>query len=149
MSATLTTSLIGLISSILVAALAYWLTKQREREAEWRKEKLAYYKAFIESLSGIVEGDDTPEGHRLFAKTTNNLLLFAPQIVIESINAFRTETAMTNLNRTQEKHDRLFAALLLAIRQDIGIHPSDNPSTFKPILWSSGVGKPNVKELAL
>ena len=149
MSATLTTSLFGLIGSSLIAALTYWLTKRREREAEWRKDKLAYYKAFIESMSGIVEGDDMPEGHRLYAKATNNLLLFAPQSVIEAVNAFRAENAMSNVNRTQEKHDKLLAELLLSIRQDIGVHPSDNPSTFKPILWASGVDKPNVKEVAV
>ena len=134
-------ALIGLVGSIVAAALTYWFTKRREREAEWRKEKLAYYKAFVESLSGIVEGDESPEGHKLFAKTTNNLLLFAPQAVIESLNAFRNEIRVSNPNRSLEQHDRLLAALLLAIRRDVGVAPTDNPATFKPILWASGAGK--------
>ena len=135
-----TTALIALLGSILGALLTYLFTKRREREAEWRKEKLAYYKAFIESLSGIVEGDSSPEGHKSFAKATNNLLLFAPQFVISALNEFRHEIRATNINRTQEEHDRLLAGLLLAIRRDIGVSPNDELSTFKPILWSSGVG---------
>lgn len=100
MTATVVTALLGLFASLLVVALTYWPTKRREREAEWRKEKLAYYKAFVESMSGILEGDDTPEGHKLYAKTTNNLLLFAPQSVIEALNTFRSEIAISNTNRS-------------------------------------------------
>ena len=141
MTATVVTTLIGLLGSLLVAALTYWSTKRREREAEWRKEKLAYYKAFVESMSGIVEGDDTPEGHKLYAKTTNNLLLFAPQSVIEALNTFRSEIAISNANRSRENHDKLFAILLLAIRRDVGVQPADDPATFKPLMWASGARK--------
>lgn len=141
MDATSVTAVIGLVSSLAVAAATYWFTKRREREAEWRKEKLGYYKALVESLSGIVEGDDSPEGHKLFAKATNSLLLFAPQPVITALNAFRHEIRASNGNRTQEEHDRLLAALLLAIRRDVGVSPADEPRTFKPVLWSSGASK--------
>lgn len=134
-------SLLTLLSSISIVAITYWFTKRREREAEWRKEKLAYYKFFIESISGIIDGDDSPEGHKLFTKATNNLLLLAPQAVIEALNKFRTEISISNQNRTQEKHDQLLASLLLAIRKDIGILPADTPDTFKPIIWASGNNK--------
>lgn len=144
----LLTALIAVVGSVGVAVFTYWSTKQRERQAEWRKEKLAYYKVFIESLSGIVEGDSTPEGHRAYARATNNLLLFAPQSVIVSLNAFRSETSVSNVNRSREAHDYLLAALLLAIRQDIGVRPHDEPSTFKPILWASGVECDPVLSLA-
>ncbi len=139
------TTLIGLFSSLAVAVVTYWLTKLKERQAEWRKEKLAYYKAFIESMSGIIEGDATAEGHRQYAKATNNLLLFAPQSVITVLNAFRTETAMSNINRTREAHDKLLAEMLLAIRKDVGVSPNDDPRTFEPILWASGAGKEESK----
>jgi len=141
MNATVITAIVGIIGSLSVGFLTYWSAKSREREAEWRKEKLAYYKAFVESMSGIVEGDATPEGHRLYAKTTNNLLLFAPHSVIEALNEFRSELSISNQSRSQSEHDKLLAVLLLAIRKDIGVSPEDNASTFKPVLWSSGVGK--------
>lgn len=139
MSSTIVVALIGFLGSVVAAALAYGFTKKREREAEWRKEKLAYYQAFVERLSGIVEGDDSPEGHRSFAKATNNLLLFAPQSVIEALNAFRNEIRVSNPSRSRVQHDKLLAALLLAIRGDIGVYPPDRAASFKPILWSSGV----------
>lgn len=141
METAIITALIAAFGSVLVAALTYWSTKRREREAEWRKEKLAYYKAFIESLSGIVGGDATPEGQKLFAKGTNNLLLFAPQAVIVALNAFRDGIRVSNTLLTQEEHDRLLAALLHAIRRDIGVSPEDDPNIFKPKLWASGADK--------
>jgi hypothetical protein len=134
-------ALIGLIGSVIAVALTYWTTKRREREAEWRKEKLSYYKAFIESLSGIVQGDATPEGHRLYARATNNLLLFAPQAVVEALNAFRDETRISNPSRSIAKHNKMLATLLLAIRHDVGVVPPDNAVTFNPVLWASGTSE--------
>lgn len=141
MNASIITSVVGLLSALLVAAATYWFTKQREREAEWRKEKLAYYKAFVESISGIVEGDSTPNGQLAFARACHNLLLFAPQPVIEALDAFRNEIRTSNPHRTGEQHDKLLGILLLQIRRDVGVCPSDNPATFKPRLWASGVNK--------
>ena len=135
------TSLVALLSSILVAVFTYWFTKRREREAEWRKEKLAHYKSFVESMSGVVEGDACEEGHKAYAKATNNLMLLAPQSVILALNEFRNEMSVSNPNRTKEEHDRLLATLLLAIRRDIGVIPKDEPHDFQPILWASGTNK--------
>lgn len=138
MTPTVVVAVIGALSSIFLAAFAYWTTKQKEREAEWRKEKLTYYKAFVESLSATVGTDATPEGHRMFAKTTNNLLLFAPESVIAAVDEFRNEIRVSNPDATRVRHDELLAQMLMAIRKDIGIHPKDDPDTFKPGLWSSG-----------
>jgi hypothetical protein len=77
----------------------------------------------------------------LYAKTTNNLLLFAPQPVISALNAYRSKNSISNQRLSQEEHDKLLATLLLAIRKDIGILPEDDAATFKPILWASGAGK--------
>ncbi|MBU4260280.1 MAG: hypothetical protein KKC76_00175 [Proteobacteria bacterium] len=145
MDAQIAVAIISLIAGLAVAAATYWFTKKREREAEWRKEKLAYYKTFVESLSGAVEGDSTPDGQRNFAQASNNLLLFAPQSVIEALDAFWNEIRISNFNRTKEQHDKLLAILLMAIRRDIGVFPIDNPSTFKPQLWASGADKCSLK----
>jgi membrane protein YqaA with SNARE-associated domain len=98
METAIATALIAFLGSLMGAVLTYWFTKQREREAEWRKEKLAHYKAFIESVSGTIEGDSSPEGQKSFAKATNNLLLFAPQSVIAALNEFRHEIRVSNMN---------------------------------------------------
>ena len=145
MDPAIVTAIIAMLGSLFAATLTYWFSKQREHETERRKEKLTYYKVFIDSLSGIVGGDASPEGHRAFAKATNNLLLFAPQYVIKALNEFRSEISFSNTNRTLERHDRLLAALMLAIRRDIGVSPEDEPESFKPILWTSGVGRDVIK----
>ncbi|HSH86432.1 MAG TPA: hypothetical protein VK958_04185 [Methylophilus sp.] len=36
-----------IVGGLFIAAATYWFTKQKEREAEWRREKLAYYKTFV------------------------------------------------------------------------------------------------------
>jgi len=134
-------SVVAAVVAVIVAVLTYRAAKEREREAEWRKEKLGYYKAFTESLSGTVGDDSTPEGQRAFAQATNNLLLLAPQTVVEAVAAFREEIRVSNKHQTREAHDRLLAAMFLAIRRDVGIVPADNPRTFKPGLWASGSPK--------
>ncbi len=141
MNATFVASIVGFIGSVVVVTMTYWLTKRREQEAEWRKEKLSYYKSFIESMSGILEGEDSPEGHKLFSKTTNNLLLFAPQAVVSALNAYRLELSLSNQNPSPEQREKLLTELLFAIRKDIGVYPADNLKIFKPMLWASGVNK--------
>jgi hypothetical protein len=131
-------SLLGIIGSLLAVAATYWLSRSRDREAEWRKEKLAYYKAFVECLSGIVEGDETPEGHRGYARATNNLLLLSPQQVLSALHAYRTATAVGNFTDTRETQQQRLNELLLAIRRDVGVQPPDVPSAFEAILWAAG-----------
>jgi hypothetical protein len=75
MSAEVITASISGASALLVAVAGYYLTKKRERDAEWRNEKLGYYKIFVSSLSAILEGESSPEGQITFAKSSNDLLL--------------------------------------------------------------------------
>lgn len=138
MNITIITTVITLIGSILLAGISYWFTKSKERNAELRKEKLEHYKKFVESMNEIIEGDQTPEGHLKFAKATNNLMLIAPQTVIEALYAFRHEISFSNTKKDQEKHDFLLSNLMFEIRKDLKIHPKDNKHNFKVILWSSG-----------
>ncbi|WP_155416843.1 hypothetical protein [Chromobacterium violaceum] len=132
-------AIITLFGGILISAMTYWFSKQRELEAESRKEKLIYYKEFVESLSGVIQGESSAEGHQRYAKATNNLNLFAPQPVLVAVNNFREENSISNRkNWTQERHDELLTLMLSQIRSDINISPKDNLVTFKPKLWSSG-----------
>lgn len=139
MTAAVVAALIAALSAIVVAGATYWLTKQREREAEWRKEKLEHYKAFVSALSGTISGETTAEGQRAFARACNNLNLIAPQRVIEALREFQEEIKISNPDKDQENHDRLIAALFYEIRQDMGISPRDNREKFRVGLWASGV----------
>ncbi|MBX9346642.1 hypothetical protein K5M36_06020 [Chromobacterium vaccinii] len=127
------------IGGLLVPAATYWFSKQRELKAENRKEKLVYYKEFVESLSGVIKGESSPEGHQRYAKATNNLNLFAPEDVLVAVNNFRELNSISNKKDwTEEKHDELLGLMLYQIRRDIKISSKDDPETFKPMLWSSG-----------
>jgi hypothetical protein len=57
------TSVISAAGALLVAVAGYVFTKRAERDARWRDEKLAHYKEFDASLSGVIENESTPEGH--------------------------------------------------------------------------------------
>lgn len=142
MTTTVLATLLASFGGIAVAGATYWFTKQRERDAEWRKEKLEHYKAFVSALSGTISGESTSEGQRSFARACNNLNLVAPQAVIEALKEFREETRISNPNKSMERHDSLMAKLFYEIRRDLRISPRDEQQTFRVGLWASGV-KPN------
>jgi hypothetical protein len=139
MSAEVVTASISAASALLVAVAGYYLTKKRERDAEWRKEKLGYYKTLVSSLSTILEGESSPEGQIAFAKSCNDLLLFAPQSVIVALQAFQDQIRESNVNKSRERHDQLLSKLLIEMRRDLGVKPQDDPTTFRVMLWASGV----------
>ena len=78
--------LITAFGAITVVALTYWFTKQREREAEWRKEKFEHYKKFIFSLASSVGPNSDPELKKSYAVAFNTFGLFASQNVIECLH---------------------------------------------------------------
>jgi len=95
MPATTFITLIGLVWSVLLAGITYWFTKQRERDAELRKEKLEHYKDFVASLSGIISGEATAESQRAFALASYKIMLVAPQRIIEALRGFQQENLGT------------------------------------------------------
>jgi hypothetical protein len=146
MPAEFTNAVVAGTFSVVVAASTYWLTKKRERDAELRREKLDHYKAFILSLSGIITNESSPAGQIAFAQACNNLLLFAPQPVIEALQKFQIEARISNPNPSKEKHDRLLSLLLIEIRNDLNVRPKDDPGSFKAWLWASGVIKDGAEQ---
>jgi LPXTG-motif cell wall-anchored protein len=141
MVAEIVTASISAAGALLVAVAGYYFTKKREREADWRKEKLSYYKAFVSSLSKALEGVSSSEGLMQCATASNDLLLFAPQPVIVALRALQEEIRPSNMNRSKQKHDELLSRLFYEMRADIGVNPQDDPATFAVEL-SSGVRAP-------
>ena len=103
----------------VTAGLTYLFTKLREREADWRKLKLDYYKEYVSALSGIVEGRDTPEGHIRYVDAVNSLTLVASSEVLRALYAYCDYTTSRNPNKSLERHDKVLTSLLDALRQDI------------------------------
>lgn len=131
--------IISAAASLVAVAASYWFTKAREREADWRKQKLDHYRELLEAISGIVAGESTPGDQRRYARATNAIGLVASQEVIQAVDRLR-EVSRPSAGWTKEQHDAALAALLLAIRRDLGIRPKDNPATFTYSLWASGAG---------
>jgi hypothetical protein len=137
------TNLIAVLGSILIACVTagatYWFAKKRELEAELRKEKLEHYKDFVASLSGVIQGESTPEGQRAFARACNKLNLVAPQSVVRALQDFQQEIKITNTGLSREKHDLLMSRLFYEMRKDLQVMPKDKDPTFMFGLWASGV----------
>jgi hypothetical protein len=125
-------------ASICVAAITFWLTKRKEREAEVRKQKLEHYKDLISSFSDIVGSDSTPEGQKLFARACNNLSLIASQEVLTALHAFQHEIRKSNPEPSIERHDALLKKLMLSIRSDLGLAKKDDSEILNFHLWCSG-----------
>ena len=132
------TSIISAAATLLVAVGGYVFTKRKERDAKWRDEKLAHYKEFMQSMSGIIHDESTREGQIRFAKASNDLLLWAPQEVIERLHDLQNEISVSNPNFSKKRHDELLSQLLLAIRRDIGVRPRDHAGSFHVELRASG-----------
>lgn len=132
-------ALLATAGAIVLAGVSYWFTKQREREAELRKEKLEHYKDLAVSMSGIVSGEGTPEKQRAWALACNRLNLVAPQSVLQALQAFQKETKGDNPNLSRERHDELMSKLYYEMRRDLGIKPADDKASFKVGLWASGM----------
>ena len=131
-------AVISAAASIAVAAVTFFLTKRKEREAEWRKQKLEHYREFLDALSGTVGTDSTSEAQRRWARATNTIGLVASQQVLLALRQFQDATARSNPNSSQESHDQALNKLMLAIRADLNITPTDDPATFSFRLWCSG-----------
>ena len=127
--------LVAIPVGVIIAAFTYFLTKRREREAEWRKEKLKYYQAFTDSLSTITEDISNIKNKSAFCRASNNLMLFAPQEVLTALYEYQ-ETSRAGYVGTQNEHDQKLKALMLAIRKDIGVSPSDRADDFSVRLWA-------------
>ena len=127
-------ALIPAAVSIILAALSYYFSKLKEREADWRKKKLEMYHQLFESISGIVEGDSTSEAQKAFAKSCNTIVLISSTEVIQKLQDFQKATKP----EYKSEHDRALTDLLKAIRKDLGLPLSEKEEVIYK-LWSSGV----------
>jgi hypothetical protein len=125
-------------AAVIVAALSYLFTKTKEREADWREWKYEQYKEFVVSISGIVAGDATPEGNRIFAKACNTLHLIGSKGVLDALHAFQDESRSSNPNHSVEKEAALLSRLVWAIRKDVEIPGTPQAPEFSVQLWCSG-----------
>ncbi len=131
MDANIVIAVIGVVGSAIVASLSYFFTKRQQREAEWRDSKLNHYKALLSAISDLAGDKPGVEVHQRFALAFNTIGLVAPQPVINALMEFHEEVKASNPNRTVERHDQLLTKLVLAIRADLDVRPTDDPISFR------------------
>lgn len=124
-------AVIGVVGSAVVASLSYSFTKRQQREAEWRASKLNHYRLPLSAISDLAGEKARSEAHRHFALAFNTIGLVAPQSVVDALMAFHNEIKLSNPNRTPECHDELLTRLIIAIRDDLGVRPADDPASFR------------------
>ena len=125
-------------AAIIVPAISFYLTKSKERQADWQRYKFELYKDLIQSLSGIVGTDSTPEGNKHFALACNTLHLIASGGVLDALHDFQDEIKVSNVNRDSERHDLLLSRLEWEIREDLHIPRNPSLDRFRARLWCSG-----------
>jgi hypothetical protein len=131
-------AIIAAFASIAGAALSFFFSMRKEREADWRKVKFEHYREFMTALAAIVGSDATPEGHLRFAQISNTAQLVASRQVIEALHAYRDENSVSNVNRSQDKVDTLLSRLIREMRADLGMSTESNPADLAVRLWVSG-----------
>lgn len=136
MDATIVVSVIAAASGVIVTSVSYYLTKKKEREADWRRYKFEQYKEFLVSMSGIVGIGSTPEGKRSFAMECSALHLIGSKEVLLALHSLLD--AIENPGLSRSVHDALLSKLIWEIRQDVGIPGTPDSAEFSARLWSAG-----------
>src|SRR6185436_14839077 len=121
---------ISSVTAIAVAAFTYYTTKKREREAEWRREKLAHYKDYFAALAETIGENISDEARARYCVAFNTVGLFAPQDVIGCLHSYQEITRMPYDKVDVAEHDRRLTNLVLAVRRDLKLQPEDDPATF-------------------
>lgn len=123
---------ISAATGIIASALTFFLTKKKEREAEWRKQKLDHYKELVAALNDITGITGSSESKVRFAHAANNILLVGAPDVLVALRVFLDETAQP---AASDRHDEYLTALMYAVRADLGIRPNRAASDFQFRLW--------------
>jgi len=121
---------ISSVTAIVVAALTYYTTKQREREAEWRREKLAHYTDYFAALAETIGNNVSDEARTRYCIAFNTVGLFASQEVIKCLHAYQEVTRLPYDKVDHAEHDRRLTHLVLAVRRDLKLRPNDDAATF-------------------
>jgi len=121
MDTTVVVSVIAAASSVIVTAVSFYLTKKKEREADWRKYKYEQYKELLISMSEVTGINPTLEGRRGFAKACNSLHLIGSTGVLVALHRLQDEIKGLNTDKSVAKHDAFLSKLIWEIRKDIDI----------------------------
>lgn len=136
MDVSIVVALITTGTGLIASALTFYLTKKKERDAEWRKHKLEHYKAFMSAINGIVTKESTSEGRVRFAEAANNIWLIGSPGLVAELRDYLIESGKP-ADRDYAEHDRILTKLIIEIRKDIGLAGACPGDDFTFMLWSA------------
>jgi hypothetical protein len=119
MDAPVLVAVISAAAGIFASALTFFLTKRKEHQAEWRKQKLESYKELLSAMSGVAVKQPSVEARSRFAHTTNHIMLVAAPPVLVALRALLDE-----ISQEGGRHDEFLTELMYSIREDLGIKPN-------------------------
>jgi hypothetical protein len=122
---------IACVAAVVVAALTYWFTKLKERDADWRKWKYEQYKEFLTALSENV-GPPNRETHRAFLRACNTLNLIGSRGVLVSLQSLITSM---NADNPRRENNAWISKLIWEIRTDLKIPGTPGAEDFTARLW--------------
>lgn len=124
-------AVVSAMSSVIAAALSYYFSRKRERESEWRNQKLIHYRELLSALSdAAIHGINSEKAQERFANSFNTIALVAPQAVLRRLLEFHDEISVANPNPSKQRHDELLTRMVFEIRKDLEIKPTDDFGSF-------------------
>lgn len=133
MDAPVVVAIISAAAGLVASALTFFLTKKKERDAEWRKLKLDRYGALLMAASDLAA--DKRDG-RSFARAANDANLVASPEVLTTLRAF--VECVSGSAMTVDTQDQLFTALMHAIRADLGVSSAKGSESLRLKLLVGG-----------
>jgi len=127
-------AIIAAAASLFASALTFFLTKSKEREAEWRKVCVEQYKELISAMSEVAAANPTDTARRRLALASNHVGLFASPAVLRHLTSLLDAVKAGQL----QHHDEMLTALMHAIRVDLGVPGASSQSDIRFKLWAPG-----------
>lgn len=74
-------------ASLFASALTFFLTKKKERDADWRRVRIEQYRELISAMSEVAGSNPTEAARRRLALASNHVGLFASPPVLRCLTA--------------------------------------------------------------
>jgi len=123
-------AIISAAAALILQAISSYLTKSREREADWRKQRLEYYRRYFELLNKVVATKPSDNDRKEYAIASSALYLVAPNEVMLAMRKFQD-----NNTASEERKQKLLGDIVWVIREDLGFPPADDKNGFDVRLW--------------
>ena len=133
-------AIIAAAASAIASAITFFLTRKKEREAEWRKLRVEQYRELITAMSEVA-GEATPRNNQRLALAANQVGLLASSEVLRYQTMLLDAVATGRL----EDHDNILTSLMHAIRMDLQVPDAEQQSGISFKIWAAGKGKEKTK----